>query len=70
MIPEEHQIQCATCGRYFDARDLGQVFAHGQYNENTGQYECHEPLDIPYSSSKKVGDNVEWTKDKKRIDLN
>lgn len=51
-------------------RDLGQVLAHGQYNELTGKYECHEPQDIPYTLSKKVGDNIEWTKNKKRIDLN
>jgi hypothetical protein len=51
-------------------RDLGQVLAHGQYNALTGKYECHEPVDVPYTSSRRVGDNVEWTKDKKRIDLN
>ena len=63
-------MTCSTCGQTIDMRDLGQVLAHGQYNEATGKYECHEAMDVPYSSSKKVGDSVEWTKDKKRIDLN
>lgn len=69
-IPLEHALTCPTCGKIIDMRDLGQVLAHGQYNEATGKYECTEPEDVPYSSSKKVGDNVEWTKGGKRIDLN
>lgn len=69
-IPAEHALTCPTCGKIVDMRDLSQVLAHGQYNETLGIYECHEPVDVPYSSSKKVGDSVEWSKDKKRIDLN
>jgi hypothetical protein len=69
-IPPEHALACPTCGKIIDKRDLGQVLVHGVYNEATGKYECHEPVDVPYSSSKKVGDSVEWTKDGKRIDLN
>jgi hypothetical protein len=70
MIPPEHALTCPTCGKTIDMRDLGQVLSHGVYNEATGKYECHEPVDVQYSSSKKRGDSVEWTKDKKRIDLN
>lgn len=70
VIPVEHALICPTCGKIIDMRDLGQSLAHGQYNELTGKYECHDPVDVPYESSKKVGDPVEWTKDKKRIDLN
>lgn len=56
-------------------RDLGQVLSHGEYNKATGKYECLTDeeiaaLDVQYSSSKKVGDNIEWTKDKKPINLN
>lgn len=52
-------------------RDLGQVLSHGNYNEVTGKHECDEvEKDMPYSTSRKVGDSVEWTKDKQRIDLN
>lgn len=69
-IPIEHQLKCPTCGKIIDMRDLGQALSHGVYNENTGAYECHEPVDVEYSSSKKVGDSVEWTKDKKPINLN
>lgn len=70
MIPLEHQHKCATCGKILDMRDPGQVLSHGQYNEALGTYECKEETDVPYSSSRKVGDPVEWTKDKKQIDLN
>lgn len=69
-IPPEHALTCPTCGKTIDMRDLGQVLSHGQYNEVTGKYECHEPVDVPYDTSKKVGDSVEWSKDKKPINLN
>ena len=69
-IPIEHQLKCPTCGKIIDMRDLGQVMSHGMYNKETGKHECHEPEDVPYSTSKKLGDNVEWTKDKKPINLN
>jgi hypothetical protein len=69
-IPHEHALTCPSCGKIIDARDLGQVLSHGVYNQATGQYECHEAVDVPYSTSKKRGDSTEWTKDKKRIDLN
>jgi hypothetical protein len=67
----EHIIQCTICGKPIDCRDLGQAFSHGVLNKETGKYEClEEGLDLPYSTSRKVGDPTEWTKDKKRIDLN
>lgn len=69
-IPHEHQLQCPTCGQTIDMRDLGQVLAQGQYNANTGAYECQEAQDVQYTSSKKVGDSVEWTKGKDPINLN
>lgn len=68
-IPTEHQLKCEMCGQIIDMRDLGQALSHGVYNELTDKYECI-PVDVPYSTSKKVGDNVEWTKDKKPINLN
>jgi hypothetical protein len=70
MIPQEHQFKCNTCGKILDMRDLGQMLSHGNNNETLGIYECKEEKDIPYTSSKKVGEPVAWTKDKKRIDLN
>lgn len=69
MIPQEHQLKCETCGEIIDMRDLSQVLSHGFKNENTGVFEC-KPVAANYSTSKKVGDSVEWTKDKKPIDLN
>lgn len=61
-IPQEHQLKCEVCGEIIDMRDLGQVLSHG-FNE------C-KPAQADYSTSKKVGDNVEWTKDKKPLHLN
>jgi hypothetical protein len=74
-IPPEHALTCPTCGKIVDMRDLGQVLCHGFMNKETGQFECMSDeeiaaLDVQYSSSKKVGDNVEWTKDKKPLNLN
>lgn len=68
-IPIEHQLKCETCGSIIDMRDLSQVLSHGFKNELTGKFECNA-VEAEYSSSKKVGDNVEWTKDKKPISLN
>lgn len=28
MIPEEHRMECRTCGEPFDMRSLTQVFIH------------------------------------------
>lgn len=70
MIPPSHALTCPTCGKIIDCRDLSQVFAHGQYNELLGIHQCVEVKDVPYESSRKVGDSVEWTKDKRKIDLN
>ena len=69
-IPPEHAITCAACGKTIDMRNLGQALAHAQYNETLGVYACHEPVDVSYESSRKVGEPVEWTKDGKRIELN
>lgn len=65
-IPKEHQLKCEGCGKILDMRDAG-VLAHGWLE--TGVIVCYDD-DIPYKSSKKVGDNIEWTKDKKPIRLN
>ncbi len=61
-IPKEHQLECPKCEVVFDMRDLGQAMSHG--------FGDCKPIEIPYSKLKKIGDSVEWTKDKKRIDLN
>ena len=71
MIPVEHQMECPTCGKVIDMRDLGQVLSHGYWNDTLKRYQCDDqPADVPYSSSRKVGDATEWTKDKKPINLN
>ena len=71
MSHENHFITCPTCGKQVDCRDLGQVLSHGMMNKETGQYECEElPIDLSYSSSKKVGDSTLWTNDKKPLNLN
>jgi len=47
------------------------MLSHGQWNRETQRYECQdEPRDVEYTSSRKVGDPIEWTKDKTPINLN
>lgn len=67
---EAFKIKCPTCGKILDKRNPGQILSHDIKNETTGEYECSEETDLPYSTARKVGDNVEWTKDGKRLDLN
>lgn len=62
MIPEEHKMKCQRCGKDFDMRDLGEALGH-----SIG--ECKK-IDVEYSGSKKEGDNIQWTKDKKPLHVN
>jgi hypothetical protein len=66
-IPEEHQLKCKGCCKILDIRDAS-VLAHGWIDE--GEIICYDDSNITYSSSKKVGDNIQWTKDKKPIHIN
>lgn len=66
-IPINHQLKCEGCGKILDMRDTG-VLSHG-WIEN-GVIVCYDEDPIPYSTSKKVGDSVEWTKDKKPLHIN
>lgn len=66
-IPKEHQLKCPGCGKILDMRDIN-VLSHGWIED--GEIVCYEEVDLPYSSSKKVGDAVQWTKNKKPIGLN
>ena len=67
-IPKEHQLECKGCGKILDKRDAS-IIGHG-WIEN-GKIVCYDDdFDVPYVSSKKVGDSTEWTKDKKPIKLN
>jgi hypothetical protein len=50
-----------------DMRDPS-CLSHGWIED--GKIVCYEEEEITYSSSKKVGEAVEWTKDKKPITLN
>lgn len=66
-IPEEHRLLCPGCGEILDMRDIS-VLGHG-WIEN-GEIVCYKVDGLGCSSSKRVGDNVEWTRDKKAIHLN
>lgn len=66
-VPEEYQLKCPGCGKILDKRDLS-ILGHGWHEG--GKIVCYDGLDIHYSSSKKIGESTEWTKDKKPIDLN
>lgn len=64
-IPEEHKQHCGVCDRDYDARDLGQVLYHMTEVCVTDE----KPKDLKYSS-RKIGEPVQYTKDKKPINLN
>ena len=67
-IPKIHQLRCQNCGQIIDMRDLSQVFAHEECNgipHDNGK--IHQ---ISYSGSQRIGDNIFWTKDKNKINLN
>ncbi len=66
-IPKEHQLKCEGCEKILDMREPS-VLSHG-WIEGC-KIVCYDDEPIPYSSSKKVGDSVEWTADKKPINLN
>lgn len=65
-IPLEHQLKCRGCGKILDMRDIN-TLSHGWIED--GKIVCYD-TNIPYSSSQKIGDSVQWTKDKKAIHLN
>ena len=67
----DHKLICPTCGAEIDLRDLGAVMSHGLWNEASQRHECNpEPIIVEFSSARRVGDPVEWTRDKKPINLN
>jgi hypothetical protein len=65
-IPKEHQLKCKGCGKILDMRDPS-ILSHG-WVEN-GKIVCYDDDPIPYSSSRKKGDSILWTNDKKPIGL-
>lgn len=65
-IPEQYQLLCNGCGKMLDMRDAG-CLAHGWIEDS--KIVCYDD-NIPYSSSRKIGESVEWTKDKKPVNLN
>lgn len=67
MIPEQYQIKCEGCGQVLDMRDIS-VLSHG-WIEN-GEIVCYDDTILSYSSSKKIGESIEWTSKKELIHLN
>ncbi len=68
MSDQKHIMECNSCGRTFDMRDLGDVFHHA-FNE------CLNGTPAPsvqYSSSIKLGEPVEYlnTPEKTPLTLN
>jgi hypothetical protein len=66
-IPKEYKLICEGCKKTLDMRDPS-ILSHG-WIEN-GEIVCYDEVPIPYSSSKKVGDSIQWTSDKQPINLN
>ena len=67
IIPKEYQLKCKGCGKILDMRDAG-CLSHGWIEEN--KIICYDDKNIPYSSSRKNNEPIEWTKDKQPINLN
>lgn len=67
-IIKEYQLKCEGCGKVLDIRDPS-ILSHGWIDDD-GKIVCYDDDPISYSSSKKMGDNVQWTADKKLIHLN
>lgn len=67
-IPKEHQLKCSVCGQMLDMRDLNQVFSHEPCDGVPKDYDKTEQL--RYSGSRKLGEPIHWTNDKKPIFLN
>ena len=68
-IPEQHQLKCEGCGKMLDKRDIS-VLSHGWIEGDKIVCYLDEWETWSYSKSKKIGDSIEWTKDKKPIHLN
>lgn len=66
-IPKKHQLKCEGCEKILDMRDTS-ILSHGWIED--GEIVCYDEEPIKYSSSKKVGDSVLWTADKKMIHMN
>ena len=58
---------CKGCGKALDMRDPS-ILAHGWIED--GEIVCYDEEPIEYSGSRKIGDPVFWTKDKKPININ
>jgi len=72
-IPIEHQLECATCGKILDMRNLGQVFSHGVGNGDDTYYCLNDDdeLDIEYDGASKIGSSLYYPKgENKPINLN
>ncbi len=64
---KKHELKCKGCGKILDMRKPS-ILSHGWIED--GKIVCYDEEEIEYSSSKLMGDNVEWTKDGKPINLN
>ncbi len=66
-IPKEYQLKCKGCGKILDMRDAN-ILVHGWIED--GEIVCYDDEEVPYTSSIKIGEPIQWTKDKKQINLN
>lgn len=66
-IPKEHQLKCEGCGKILDMRDPS-ILSHGWIDN--GIIICYDNIQITYSSSKRIGDSIQWDKNMNPINLN
>lgn len=68
MIPEEHKMNCGTCGQEIDMRDLSQVFAHEDCEGEHIDYS--KTIKITHSGARRIGSPELHTKNNGVINLN
>ena len=67
-MESEFFIACPTCGTIVDKRNPVQVLSHGNWNEQTQQYECYDAdLNIIGVKEKKITDNLSDNEDHSAI---
>jgi hypothetical protein len=66
MNDSHHFMECVNCGKPFDMRDLSQVIHH----EIADCLHSDTPKDIPFTSSRRVGEPEQYLKSGETLNLN
>ena len=61
LAERRHYMKCPDCGGYFDMRDLQDVFNH---------FHKSASIEADYTHSVRIGEPIEYSKRKRRNNLN